>query len=248
MPHKAVSVFHYAAHHGDVLGSIWAQSMAGGCDYEQYWSQVRYGRYWQMPLNYLNKIDTMSFPRVGPAKERPVGDQMRHYLTTQGKAYTEMMCFENWDGYVDVFMHVSTWEPDLWSHYKIEDQAMPEHWHESTTMTWVSNDLWTMEALRERKRKHDEVDAGAMNFEEEPLSEDAAIYQTVVDAMTPTRLPPDSPIEQGGAVVLSKTRFSLFLCNSIFYSKSMFVFGIGRLLFEFCCYICCSILVCFVLI
>ena len=122
---------------------------------------------------------------------------------------------------------------------------MPEHWHESTTMTWVSNDLWTMEALREKKRKHDDVGAGIMNFEEEPLSEDAAIYQTAVDAMTPTRLPPDSPIEQGGAVVLSKTRFSLFLCNSIFYSKSMFVFGIGRLLFEFCCYICCSKLVCF---
>jgi hypothetical protein len=104
-----------------------------------------------------------------------------------------------------------------------------------------------MEALREKKRKYDDI-AGAMNFEEDPLSENAAVYRTAVDAMTPTRHPPDSPIEQGGAVVLSKTRFSLVLFNSIFYPKSMFVFGLWRLLFEFCCYICCSILVRFVFI
>ena len=161
-------------------------------------------------------IDTMSFPRVGPAKERPVGDQMRHYLTTQGKTYTEMMCFENYDGYVDVFMHVSTWEPDLWPRYKIEDHAKPEHWHESTTMTWVSNDLCTMEALREKKRKRDNVGAGIMNFEEEPLAEDAAIYQTAVDAMTPTRLPQDSTIEQGGAVVISKGFPYFFVIHFLF--------------------------------
>ena len=77
MPHKAISVFNYAARRDGVLGSTWAQSMPGGCDYEQYWSGVLYGAHWQMPLNYLNKIETMSFPKIGQAKDRPVGDQMR---------------------------------------------------------------------------------------------------------------------------------------------------------------------------
>jgi hypothetical protein len=77
MPHKAVSVFNYASRRDGLLGSTWAQSMPGGCDYEQYWSEVRYGAYWQMPLNYHNKVETMSFPIIGRAKDRPVGDQMR---------------------------------------------------------------------------------------------------------------------------------------------------------------------------
>ena len=77
MPHKAVSVFNYASRRDGLLGSIWAQSMPGGCDYEQYWSGVLYGAYWQMPLNYHNKVETMSFPKIGFAKDRPVGDQMR---------------------------------------------------------------------------------------------------------------------------------------------------------------------------
>ena len=77
MPHKAVSVFNYASRRDGLLGSTWAQSMPGGCDYEQYWSGVLYGAYWQMPLNYHNKVETMSFPKIGLAKDRPVGDQMR---------------------------------------------------------------------------------------------------------------------------------------------------------------------------
>ena len=77
MPHKAVSVFNYASRRDGLLGSTWAQSMPGGCDYEQYWSGVLYGAYWQMPLNYHNKVETMSFPKIGFAKDRPVGDQMR---------------------------------------------------------------------------------------------------------------------------------------------------------------------------
>ena len=106
------------------------------------------------------------------------------------------MCFENWDGYVDVFMRVSTWEPDMWSHYTINDQAMPEDWHKSNTMTWASNDLWTMEALRDKKRKHDEMETEAMTMdapEEEVLSDEAAIYQAAVEAMTPTRIDTMSP-------------------------------------------------------
>ena len=121
---------------------------------------------------------------------------MRHYLTSNGKLYTEMMCFENWDGYVDIFMRVSTWESDMWSHYTIDDQAMPEDWHKSSTMTWVSNDLWTMEDLRDKKRKHDAMETEAMAIEppdDEVLSEQAAIYQTAITAMTPTATQSPSP-------------------------------------------------------
>ena len=105
------------------------------------------------------------------------------------------MCFENWDGYVDVYMRVSTWECDMWSHYTINDQSMPEDWHKSNTMTWVSNDLWTMDDLRDKKRKYDEVESDAMTMDaaEEGLLHAAAIYQQAVDAMTPTRIDTVTP-------------------------------------------------------
>ena len=77
MPHNAVSVFNYAAHEGDKLGSIWAQSIAGGCTYTQHWSEIRYGGYWQMPLDYLYNVAAMEFPVIGTTKNRPVGAQMR---------------------------------------------------------------------------------------------------------------------------------------------------------------------------
>ena len=107
-----------------------------------------------------------------------------------------MMCFENWDSYVDIYMRVSTWEPDMWSHYTIDDQTMPEDWHKSSTMTWVSNDLWTMADLRDKKRKRDAMETEAMAIEapdDEVLSEEAAIYQTAVTAMTLTATQSPSP-------------------------------------------------------
>ena len=85
MPHNAVSVFNYAKHKDGEFGSIWAQSLAGGCVYEQFWSGSQYGGYWQMPLNYLLKAESIEFPAIGTTKERPVGTQMRHYLTSNGK-------------------------------------------------------------------------------------------------------------------------------------------------------------------
>ena len=73
---------------------------------------------------------------------------MRHYLTSQGKINTEMMCFENLDGYGDIFMSVSiwesdmwslygvsTWESDMWSRYTINDQIIPEDRHKANIMT-----------------------------------------------------------------------------------------------------------------
>ena len=107
-----------------------------------------------------------------------------------------MMCFENWDSYVDIYMRVSTWEPDMWPHYTIDDQTMPEDWHKSSTMTWVSNDLWTMEDLRDKKRKRDAMETEAMAIkapDDEVLSEEATIYQATVAAMTPTATQSPSP-------------------------------------------------------
>ena len=77
MPDKAVSVFNYAAHHDGRHGSIWAQTMSGGYKYQQFFSTVQYGGYWQMPLDYLHRFDDMTFPAIGRAKDRPVGAQIR---------------------------------------------------------------------------------------------------------------------------------------------------------------------------
>ena len=107
------------------------------------------------------------------------------------------MCFANWDGYVDVFMRVSTWEPDLWSHYKIEDQDLPENWHLTKAMTWISNDLWTMAQLNDRKRKRDTETISPEEEQEEEaeetISRNATVYFTAMQAMTPTRIDTNSP-------------------------------------------------------
>ena len=66
-----------------------------------------------MPLDYLLKADSIEFPAIGSTKDRPVGTQMRHYLTSQGKPYTELMIFKNYEDGVDVYMRVSAWQSDL---------------------------------------------------------------------------------------------------------------------------------------
>ena len=77
MPDKAVSVFNYAAHHNGMLGSIWAQTKSGGYSYQRFFSTVQYGGYWQMPLDYLDRVVDVTFPAIGQAKDRAVGAQMR---------------------------------------------------------------------------------------------------------------------------------------------------------------------------
>ena len=74
---NAVSIFNYAKRRDGQMGSIWAQTRAHGCIYDQWWCQSLYGAYYQMPLNYLNDIGPMTFPQIGSTKDRPVGDQMR---------------------------------------------------------------------------------------------------------------------------------------------------------------------------
>ena len=77
MPGNPFSAFEYAGYGYGTLGSIFASSLSGGCDYVQCYNYVRYGGYWQLPLNNLGRIGTMSFPRIGDTKDRPVGDLMR---------------------------------------------------------------------------------------------------------------------------------------------------------------------------
>lgn len=191
MPDNAVSIFNYPIHEDDELGSMWAQSLPGGYTYRQYWSRVQYGGYWQMPLDYLLKVDDLDFPAIGLTKDRPVGAQMRHYLTSQGKPYTELMVFKNFEGGVDVYMRVSAWGPDLWSLYKIDDQSMPEDWHKSTTMRHVSNTIWPMDNLPDKKRKLE--DLSMEEAEDAAMTGDASIYQTALQAMTPKSTTIDSP-------------------------------------------------------
>ena len=116
----------------------------------------------------------------------------RHYLTAQGKACTELMLFENYDGGIDCYMRVSSWEVDLWSLYKIEDQSMPEDWHKAKTMQWINNAIWPMDALPDKKRKLETMEMETIvEPGEEAMSSEADIYQTALHAMTP--IATDSP-------------------------------------------------------
>ena len=81
------------------------------------------------------------------------------------------MLFKNYAGGIDVYMRVSSWEQDLWSHYQIEDQAMPEDWHNTKAMRWISNDIWPMDELPDKKRKRN-----AMNEENE--EDNMCLYMT----------------------------------------------------------------------
>ena len=87
------------------------------------------------------------------------GGGKRHYLTTKGLPYTELMCFRNYDGGLDVFLRVSTWQVDTWALYTIDDESDPVNWHRATTMTFVRNEVWTIEELsmKSDKRKYDDM-------------------------------------------------------------------------------------------
>ena len=77
MPGNPYSAFEHAGYGYGKLGTIFAFSLPHGCDYDRFWSPIRYGGYWQLLLKKLCKISNMSFPRIGDTKDRPVGDQMR---------------------------------------------------------------------------------------------------------------------------------------------------------------------------
>ena len=101
------------------------------------------------------------------------------------------MIFKNYSGGVDVYMHVSSWAPDLWSFYQIDDQAMPEDWHKTRAMRWISNDIWPMDDLPDKKRKCDamgeDAEEEAMTGDEEAtMMHDVCVYKTAMAAMTPT--------------------------------------------------------------
>ena len=100
------------------------------------------------------------------------------------------MVFANYDEKVDVYMRNSTWQADLWSLYEIVDQSLPEYWHKSMTMRHIYNASWPMDALPDKKRKHDSmtIDEPGMTIDEpgeEAMSTEASIYETTLHAMTP---------------------------------------------------------------
>ena len=64
------------------------------------------------------------------------------------------MAFKNWDeDGLDIYMRVSRWEVDVWSHYAIDDQTEPADWHKALTMTFIGNDVWTIEDIYTRNKK-----------------------------------------------------------------------------------------------
>ena len=97
------------------------------------------------------------------------------------------MVFANYDGNVDVYMRNNTWQADLWSLYEIDDQSLPEYWHKSMTMRHIYNASWPMDALPDKKRKHDSMTIEVTIDEpgEEAMSTEASIYETALHAMTP---------------------------------------------------------------
>lgn len=115
---------------------------------------------------------------------------IRHYLTTNGQPYTEYIIFKNYDDGVDVYMHNSVWELDLWAYYTIDGPWDPEDWYLATSMTFVRNVVWTHTQIYDsNKRKHD-----AIGPDEDPISDGMSavesMYNTAVLAMTPTTMEP----------------------------------------------------------
>ena len=111
---------------------------------------------------------------------------MRSYLRKEGTDYTELMCFANYAGGIDVYLRVSTWAVDTWQLYKITDQSEPEDWHKSMTMRYHSKMVYTIDDVYEAggddkgtKRKAEDVpmkEEVAMDKKhktEEPMDDDA---------------------------------------------------------------------------
>ena len=156
----------------------------GGTFYEQHWSDALYG-FTTVPLDYLEKIEPIVFERIGDTKERAIGDQMRSYLHKEGTDYTELMCFANYAGGIDVYLRVSTWAVDTWQLYKITDQSAPEDWHKSMTMRYHSKMVYTIDDVYEaggddngtkRKAEDAPMEDDAMvkkHKPEEPMDDDA---------------------------------------------------------------------------
>ena len=79
-------------------------------------------------------------------------------------------------------MRANRWEIDIWSHYTIDDQAEPADWHRALTMTFMNNDVQTIEAIN-KKRKQEAMESASTD--EEPMSEAATINEIAMNAMTP---------------------------------------------------------------
>ena len=97
------------------------------------------------------------------------------------------MAFKNWDeDGLDIYKRVSRWEVDVWSHYAIDDQTEPANWHMAQTMRVIGNDVWTIEDLYTRSNKRKQEAMETASTDEEPLSEEATINETAMNAMTPS--------------------------------------------------------------
>ena len=191
MPGNPFSAFEYAGYGYDTLGTIFASSLPHGCNYDRFWMPVRYGGYWQLPLNTMQQIKPIGFPRIGKTIDRPVGNQMRHFLTVNGQPYKEYIIFKNYADGVDVYVHNSAWELDLWAYYTIDGPWEPQDWYLATSMTFIRNQVWTSaEIYEDNKRKH-----GAIDPDEDPMniSPEESMYNTAVLAMTPTTMEHNTP-------------------------------------------------------
>ena len=97
------------------------------------------------------------------------------------------MIFKNWeqDG-LDVYMRANRWEIDIWSHYTIDDQTEPADWHRALTMTFIDNDVWTIEDIYTKNKKRKQEAMETASTDEEPMSEAATINEIAMNAMTPS--------------------------------------------------------------
>ena len=61
----------------------------------------------------------------------------------EGIAYTEFVVFANYDGGLDVYMHLSTWSTGKWAFYQIDEVGEPILWRGAQTMRWVRTVHWS---------------------------------------------------------------------------------------------------------
>ena len=121
------------------------------------------------------------------------------------------MVFANYDEKVDVYMRNNTWQADLWSLYEIVDQSLPEYGHKSMTMRHIYNASWPMDALPDKKRKHDSMTIEVTIDEpgEEAMSTEASIYETALHAMTPIAAGRPDALEEAQVAAASAATYTI---------------------------------------
>ena len=148
MPGFCLIRYSYKAHHDDGTnvkeGTMLAISKRGGRAYTQQWCPIKFGTALPMPMNYF----TTEKPDINlrPVDDMP-GKAMRAYLSGRRVEYIEATIFKNYHNDLDVYERHSTWEDDLFNHYRIHGRSDPNLWITAKRCVFIKQVSWPYEDM-----------------------------------------------------------------------------------------------------